>query len=63
MATTNRHTPWQPAEVNAMEMLYKAGWRWESIAVHVSGIYGNSRTRESCRSKAKGIMLTKGATK
>ncbi|HSH83939.1 MAG TPA: hypothetical protein VK979_02095, partial [Guyparkeria sp.] len=31
--------------------------------VHVSSIYGNNRTRESCRSKAKCIMLTKGQPK
>lgn len=63
MAATSKHAPWQPAEVNGMEMLYRAGWRWESIAAHVSGIYGNERTRESCRSKAREIMLTKGGSK
>lgn len=63
MATTNRHTPWRPGEVNALELLYLAGWTWGAISVHVSAIYGNNRTRESCRTKGRSLMLTAGKSK
>lgn len=63
MATTNRHTPWAPAEINALELLYLAGWTWGAISVHVSGIYGNNRTREACRTKGRSLMLTAGKSK
>ena len=63
MAATRQHTPWRPAETNALELLYRAGWTWAAIAVHVSAIYGHDRTRESCRTKGRNLLLTAGKGK
>jgi len=63
MAANTLHTPWAPAETNALELLYLAGWSWAAISAHVSGIYGNRRSRDACRVKGASIALTTGQPK
>ena len=63
MAANTLHTPWAPAETNALELLYLAGWSWAAISAHVSGIYGNHRSRDACRVKGASIGLTTGRPK
>lgn len=63
MAANTLHTPWQPGETNSLELLYRAGWSWTAISLHVSGIYGNRRTRDACRVKGEGIGISTGQPK
>jgi len=63
MPANTLHPAWQPAETNALELLYNAGWRWAAISAHVSGIYGHHRSRDACRVKGAAIGLTTGKPK
>jgi len=49
---------WSISEQNAMELLYRAGWRWSAISAHVSGIHGKHRSAIACQRKCKSIGLT-----
>lgn len=53
--TLHLNPPWDDAEIDALERLYKAGWRWPEIAERVSGIRGVERTTSACQTRA--VML------
>lgn len=56
-------TPWSRPALNALDLLYRAGWRWAAISAHVSAVDGIERTPKACRRKASDIRLTTPAGK
>lgn len=54
---------WSRSAINALDLLYRARWRWAAIAAHVSGIDGIPRSTEACRLKAKQCGLIDPANK
>ena len=55
--------PWSNAEIEALERLYKAGWRWPAIAAQVSSIRGVERTPLACQTRAGVIGILDPARK
>jgi hypothetical protein len=49
MSTSPR---WSRPAINALHMLYRAGWRWAAISTHVSAVDGHPRSTYACRQKA-----------
>ncbi len=43
---------WSRSAINALHLLYRAGWRWAAIAAHVSAVDGHPRNERACRHKA-----------
>ena len=54
-----KRPPWTQSEMNALVLLYEAGWRWDAIAAHVSGIHGNRRTYRACQSRGEYLGILK----
>lgn len=59
----NLNSPWTDAEIDELERLYKAGWRWPAIAEHVSGIHGVERTPSACQTRARRLGILDPARK
>ena len=54
MSTSPR---WSRPAINALHLLYQAGWRWAAISAHVSAVDGHPRTRRACISKAETLGI------
>lgn len=61
--TLHLNPPWTEAEIDALEKLYKAHWRWPAIAAHVSGIHGVERTPAACQRRAMRLSILDSARK
>lgn len=61
--TLHLNPEWSDSEIDALERLYKARWRWPAIAAHVSGIHGVDRTPSACQSRASVIGILDPARK
>ena len=55
--------PWSDAEKDALERLYKGGWRWPDIAAQVSSVNGVERTPSACQTRARRIGILDSARK
>lgn len=51
------HTAWSRVALNALELLYPAGWPLEAIALHCGAIDNCERTRGAVFAKAKALGL------
>src|SRR5690625_3371578 len=51
------NSPWTDAEIDALERLYKAGWRWPAIAENVSSVNGVERTPMACQTRARRLGI------
>ena len=60
MAAIKRYSPWWSSELDALELLYNAGWKWPAIRAHLAGWRGVQRTVEAVRAKGKQIGVTAG---
>lgn len=61
--TLHLNSPWTDAEIDAVERLYKAGWRWPAIAEHVSSVNGVERTPAACQTRARRLGILDPARK
>lgn len=50
-------TPWSRSALNAMELLYTAGWPLEAIAAHCGALDSTTRTRDAIWQRANRLGL------